>query len=303
MNDTEKQAVLATALMAAFADGAKVERERDEIRRIAERLAGDDQHLTLHYQDVLLGRMTPNEVARDLQSQEARRLAYEMAVCVCDADGQQSAAEKHFLNDLARTLGLDVGESAAMSASAEDIAATPIETPVSGENAELDAMILKNAILCAALEQMPQKLATMAIVPLQLRMVYKVGAAHGFTLDKGHVLDLLAAAGVGATSQLIDSFARQLITKFAGRFAGGLISGLAGRATSSAIAFGSTYAIGHLAKRYYAGGRKLTGAQIRETFQTLLGEARGIESTHLGAIASRARTLDVGQLSSLVRSS
>ncbi|MCC7014356.1 MAG: DUF533 domain-containing protein [Planctomycetes bacterium] len=302
MNDNEKKAVVATALMAAFADGAKVEREREEIRKIAEGLAGADQHLSLHYQDVLLGRLTTAQVAQQLQSSEARQLAYEMAVCVCDADGTQSASEKQFLAELARTLGLDVAAASAVSDSAESIAAQPLEAPAPREDGELDGMILNNAILCAALEQIPQRLATMAIVPLQMRMVYKVGARYGFTLDKGHVLDLLAAAGLGATSQLIDNFARQLVERFAGRFAGGLVRGLAGRATSSAIAFGTTYALGHLAKRYYSGGRKLSGAQIRETFRGLVDEARGVESSHLGSIAARARALDVTQLASLVRS-
>lgn len=303
MQSGEKEAVVMAALAAAFADGAKIERERDEIRRIAERIAGDDQALIRATYDVLLGLATPEQLASLLTSPESRKLAYEAAVCVCNADGVQSPAEKRFLADLSRALGLGAVDAARVSDSAETIAAQPIGSVPPANDAEVDSTILNNAILCAALEQLPQKLATMAIVPLQMRMVYKVGARYGYTLDKGHILDLLAAAGLGVTSQVIDNFARQLVSCFVGRFAGGLITSLAGRATSSAIAFGTTYALGHLAKRYYSGGRKLTGSEIRETFSSLVQEARGVESKHLGAIADRARSVNVGELASLVRSS
>jgi uncharacterized protein (DUF697 family) len=46
-------------------------------------------------------------------------------------------------------------------------------------------MILNSAILNGALEIMPHTLATMAIVPLQMRMVYHIGKSYGFELDSG----------------------------------------------------------------------------------------------------------------------
>ena len=41
MNPEQQKSVLAIALYAAFADGARHDRERDEIRRIAEALSGE----------------------------------------------------------------------------------------------------------------------------------------------------------------------------------------------------------------------------------------------------------------------
>jgi tellurite resistance protein len=41
MNAREQEAVLTIALLAAFADGNKDESEREEIKRIAESLAGE----------------------------------------------------------------------------------------------------------------------------------------------------------------------------------------------------------------------------------------------------------------------
>jgi uncharacterized protein (DUF697 family)/tellurite resistance protein len=301
MNTTEKQAVVGVCMLAAFVDGAKVEREREELRRIVDGLAGADTSLAASAQDVLVGRVTLAQLAAELRSVESKNLAYEMALCVCDADGARNDAERAFLAELRRELGLPEEALASLDARADDLTSNPFAAATAVDTAEIDSTILKNAILCAALEQLPQRMASLAIVPLQMRLVYKVGASYGFKLDKGHVLDLLGAAGVGVASQMVDSFARELVTRFAGRLVGSFLSGLAGRATSSAVAFGTTYALGHLAKRYYSGGRKLTTEQLRDTFRSLVDQARGIESKYAGQISERARNVDVGQLASLVR--
>ena len=49
--------------------------------------------------------------------------------------------------------------------------------------AEMDDMIRKAAIVNAALELMPETLSTLAIIPLQMRMVYRIGQNFGFELD------------------------------------------------------------------------------------------------------------------------
>jgi len=56
--DTSQQAILTISLLAAFADGATDDRERQEIRRVAESLAGEsgNAELATLYQDVLLKR-------------------------------------------------------------------------------------------------------------------------------------------------------------------------------------------------------------------------------------------------------
>lgn len=301
MNATEKQAVVGVCMLAAFADGAKVEREREELRRIVDGLAGADTNLAARAQDVLTGRATLAQLAGELSSVESKNLAYEMALCVCDADGARNDAERRFLGELRRQLGLPEDAIAPLDARADDLTANPFASAAAVDTAELDATILRSAVLCAALEQLPQRLASLAIVPLQMRLVYRVGASYGFTLDKGHVLDLLGAAGVGVASQMVDGFARELVKRVAGRFVGSFLSGLARRATSSAVAFGTTYALGHLAKRYYSGGRKLTGDQLRETFRSLVDQARGIESKYAGQINERARNVNVADLAGLVR--
>src|ERR1700754_4330163 len=92
LNEQERKSILTVCLMAAFADGAKHDRERDEIKRVAGSLAGDgSMHIAGLYQDVLLKRVSLSQATAALSSPETRQLAFEMAVCVCDADGTQSA--------------------------------------------------------------------------------------------------------------------------------------------------------------------------------------------------------------------
>ena len=107
-----------------------------------------------------------------------------MAVCVCNADGVMNDPEKKFLSDLHQALQLDASATAghqqtalALAAQPPVIAAPPI--PDANREAELDKMILNAAIMNGALEIMPHTLATMAIVPLQMRLVYRIGHAYG----------------------------------------------------------------------------------------------------------------------------
>lgn len=303
MTHAEQEAVLRIALMAAVADGATDEREREQVRRIAESLTGEINAAAL-YQDALLKRFTPARAAEPLATPELRRYAWEMAVCVCDADGAHSPAEKRFLDDLRQALGLEAAASESFAAEAAGLAEAPLAKPGPAEPpaastmspAETDAMILNYAILNGALELLPQGLASMAIIPLQMKMVYRIGKAHGYELDRGHVKDFLATAGVGLTSQYVEQFGRKLVGGLLGKLAGGLGRAIGSAATGAGFSFASTYALGQVARRYYAGGRQLSGDMLRESFSSMLGEARSMQSRYVPQIEQKARTLDLGEV-------
>lgn len=321
MNTADTRAVLTIALLAAFADGRKHEREREQIRRIAEGLAQDAAvDLPSLVQDVLLKRVDVASAAAALGSADARQLAYEMAVGVCDADGTQSDAERAFLADLARRLGLDDGEAGAYAAQAEtlasaDVAGEVVETaaPTAAadtvarparpavDEAELDRAILNAAILNGALELLPESLSTLAIIPLQMKLVHRVGLAYGYPLDSGHVKDFLATAGVGLTSQYLEQAGRKLLGGLLGRVGGGLLGGLGKQAVSSGLSFATTWALGQVAKRYYAGGRTFSTEMLRSTYTELLQQARGMQSQYAPQIQQQARTLDTAKVMAMVR--
>ncbi len=173
------------ALLAAFADGRNEDRERAELRRVAEAL-GPSLNMPALVQDVLLKRASVVAAAGTLKSADARRLAYELAVGVCDADGLRNEAETRFLADLGQHLGLDQPTIVGTAVDADELATMPLPAADSTAGqvvaavpdvaiAELDAMILQASILNGALELLPQSLATMAIIPLQMKLVYKIG--------------------------------------------------------------------------------------------------------------------------------
>ena len=319
MNPSETRAIVTLSLLAAFVDGDKHDRERDEIKRIAEGLSqADGVHLPSLYQDVLMKRVSLADVGAALTSAESRQLAYEMAVCVCDADGAQSEAERHFLADVRTSLGLDAPAAAQFAEQAEAIATTPLATgtavvPIAAaataataaapavDNAELDQAILNAAILNGALELLPETLSTMAIIPLQMKLVYRIGKAHGYELDSGHVKDFIATVGVGLTSQYLEQAGRKLLGGLLGKVGGGLLRGLGNQAVSSGMSFATTYALGHVAKRYYAGGRTLSTQMLKEAYASVTKEGQGLQTRYLPAIQEKARTLNPSQILSMVR--
>ena len=302
--DAEINSLLTIALTAAFADGAKDDRERTRLRDLASRLAGDRIDLAELDRQVLLDRPPLAEIVRPLSTPEVRRYAYELAVAVADADGVHSDAEGAFLRDLASALGLPAEAAAKVVADADAIAATTAAPAVEGklvpDAAALDRKILDASITNAALELLPETLASMAILPLQVRLVYRIGQAHGYELDQGHIKELLAALGIGLTGQYLEQFGRKLLGGLLGSVLGGMGRAIGRQAASSGMAFATTWALGQLAKQYYGGGRTLDMAKLKAAFAPLVEQGQGLVQRYGGEIAERARTIDVRNLPSLV---
>ncbi len=331
MNIEQQRAILSVALLAAFADNANDAREREQIRRLAESLSNtqDNPDLADLYRQVLMNKVTLQQAAAQLLEPAHRQLAYEMAVCVCDADGRMNAAEEAFLADLAQALAIDTPQAQTLAAPAQAMAeltenmavpkatstasasASVITTPAQSaamqsararpSDAELDQTIFKAAILNGALELLPQSWASMAIIPLQIKMVYGIGKAHGYELDQGHIRDFLATLGVGLTSQYLEQFGRKLLGGLLGSVAGGLGKTLGKSATSMTFSFATTYALGHVAKRYYASDRQMSTELLKESFQSFVQPAKNLQTQYLPQMQQTARNLDMGQIMDMVR--
>jgi uncharacterized protein (DUF697 family)/tellurite resistance protein len=309
MNTEERKAILGISLLAAFADGSKDDRERAQIKRIAETLADPMVNSAALYHDVLLGKVDLDAAAAAIGSPPLRQLAYEMAVCVCDADGAHSNPEKAFLERLRSRLGLDAGLAESIIGDAAQIASMPvadamsIEPPVAAgiDGAALDKMVLNYAVLNGALELLPQNLATVAIIPLQMKMVYRIGKAHGYELDRGHIKDFLATVGAGMASQYLEQFGRKLLGGLLGPIAGGLGRAGGGALAGTAFSFATTYALGQVAKRYYADGRSLSGDALRQAFSAMLEQGKGLQDRYLADMRSKASGLDLKQVLQAVR--
>ncbi|TMS57341.1 GTPase [Imbroritus primus] len=345
MTHDEIRAIVTVCLLAAYTDGDKHDREREQIRQVAEGLAQDQQiNLPGLYQDVLMRRVKLDDVLPRLASPEARQLAYEMAVCVCDADGQTSPAEQTFLQTLRQSLEQSLGQSSGsatpaasdFAAQAEAIADAPLDadvTPIIAEpapaplagqpaphpgavdalptdamrrpskltTAEMDRKILNASIMNGAIELLPENLSTLAIIPLQMRLVYQIGQNYGYDLDRGHIKDLLAALGVGLTSQYLEQAGRKLLGSLLGKAGKGMLGGLGKQAVSSGMSFASTYALGHVANQYYAGGRTLSMQMLRDAYEHVMRDGKQMQTRYLPQMEETARGLNTARILEMVR--
>jgi len=324
---SDRHAIATICLLAAFADNQRSESEQERIRSVFESMGADDAAMPAIYKRVLLRQVDVADAAKGLTSDESRTLAYEMAVLVCEADDALCDREKAFLQQLAEAVKPDAAAARQAHESADEIlelelgptesgiavaAPAAVGASVSGAIApaeqEADKMILRSSMLAAALELLPQGLASAAIIPLQMNMVYRVGKTHGITLDRGHVKDLLATLGVGVTSQVVEGYARKALTGLLGSAAkkmglgaaGSLLKGAIKHGTGPAITFATTYALGQVAKQYYAGGRRFSSIDLRALFDRERTRATSLYEQHAPAIQKQAGSLNLSSIRSLI---
>jgi len=297
LTTSETESILTLCLMASFADGDKHERERQVMKKITDSLAGEEVDITALYQDVLLKKPEISVVAGRLVTPGSRKLAYEMAVCVCDADDVRNDAERQFLDQLRAALALPATTTQPADAEAAALAIIPVASPAPAQSEETDAMILRYAIVGGALELLPQTMATLAILPLQAKMVYRIGKQRGIELDRKSIGEFIATVGLGLASQVFEGFARRL-TKGLGKTIGGKVgSAVAGIAMS----FGSTYALGQLAKLYYDSGRSLSIETLKSKFPPLLAEGKALAEKYTAQITQQSQQLQGANLATLLK--
>lgn len=317
MTLAQQEALLSLALHAAYADGTAYPAEREAVRKVAERFSHEG--VPLPSQDPAERARQVRQLAATLRGPLTGLPAYETAVAVCEADKAQGEEEKAFLAALREDLGLDETYARDVERQTDTWTVAPtmpaapglVAPPTLGvevaartsavPETEIEQMILKNSILAGALELLPSSLATMAIVPLQMHLVYRVGRTFGYELDRGHIKDLLATVGVGLTSQVVEGFFEKVARGILGTVAGGLGRSLGGQAASSGMSFVTTYALGQLARQYYAGGRQFSALELRGLYDSLIGQGRSLQDTHLPQIREQASKVNLASLPGLLR--
>jgi uncharacterized protein (DUF697 family) len=297
---SSQDSLLAVCLFAAFCDGDKSDVEREQIGRMAEELGTGN--LAPISRQILMGKLPIDTAIAELKTREDRMLAYEMARGICEASGSISSDEQSFLTDLKSKLGLDETDTTPIDAEVDALVISPIDaSPPLTQAPNNSGMILKYAILNGALELLPETLATMAIIPMQMKMVYRIGKSHGVELDRSSIKEFLATAGLGFGSQVVEGFARKLVRGFGKKLIGKTTGRIAEQITGSAFSFASTYAIGHIAERYHSSGRTLSSPEIKNLYQSLSTQAKDLHTKHLPEIQQRAKSLNPAAILSMVR--
>lgn len=300
MNERDHEPIVTVAYLAALADGRTAPEEDSELRAALSRLGVTDVDAVA--QRGASARAPLAELARRFSDDDARRLAYETALVVCHADGPLNRQEADFLSALRSALGLAPATVAEMEQSAAGLAGAQTVTPVvvgsgtpPGDDA-LDRAILQQAMMTSAVELLPDKLANVVILPLQLRLVYQIGQHYGQKLDADQIKDLAGTLGLGAAAQVMEGVVRKLVGGVAGGLFGRLVGGAGGVAAGAAVTFAATYALGHVAQQYYAQGRRLNTQDLRALFQRFQGEAKDLFPKMRDEIQAQAQTLDLRSL-------
>jgi uncharacterized protein (DUF697 family)/tellurite resistance protein len=325
MLEQDREPVIAICLLAALADGDRTPEEQEQFARITARLGGADVSELVGR--VQRGEFTAADAAGRLASRDSRRTAYEMAVSMIYADGEPNTRERDFLTELKRAMELGDDGLEGIHQEAESIARAPLGgptlaaappppgtdtprpsqagIPALSHDAALHAMIRQQALLAGALELLPQNLASLAIIPIQMRLVYRIGADYGQKLDAAQIKDLLGVLGIGAAGQVLDGVARRILGGLGrgmfGRVLGGVMGGTAGMVAGAGVSFVTTYALGHAAMQYYAQGRRLSPADLRTLFERFRGDAEALLPKVQQEIHAQSRHLDLSRLLATIR--
>ena len=283
-------------MLASRADGTMDSAEQRAVDAVAARIGNPD--VTSLAEQVAAGQLRAAELASRLSDAEARRVAYKGALTIVNADGSANESERAFLEELRVALGLSSAEVAEAMRTAGALAEAHVSGVQTGKPpaGPVDEFILQQAILTGALEILPDGLANIAILPLQLRMVYQIGQRHGQKLDFDQIKDLAATLGLGAAAQSLESVAMKLIGGLAGGLLGGMLGGGTRIATGAIITFAATYALGHVSDQYYAQGRRLSVADLKALFARFQDDAKTIYPRVEEQVHRQASTLNLQSL-------
>ena len=193
-NSAESESILTVCLLAAFADGGKSETERAAIKAIAANLPGNPRPIMPHS---IRGSRTRPGVGR--RRRRSRSSAWNFASWPMKWRSASAMPtiysrrwKKVFSINCAKCCGSIPNSATRIEKDTEAVAfsdfsgaeptnhtaqVNPAVAAVADANKrnEIDDMILNYSILNGALELMPQSLSTLAIIPLQMKLVYRIG--------------------------------------------------------------------------------------------------------------------------------
>ncbi|MBI1784051.1 hypothetical protein HYR69_02820 [Candidatus Sumerlaeota bacterium] len=237
----------------------------------------------------------------ELTGEETRRQAFQMAVSVCYVDGAPNADEEKFIERLQSLLKISSEDAKFAFLAAKEFSEISVESAVPPPEGEADpeAMILSASIFAAALNLLPEAVAGLGAIPLQLRMVRRIGLIHKYELDLNHIRWIMVACGLGLAAQLIETYAWGLL----GESAVKRKSSRRSPPSSDQVAFAATHALGKLASAYYAASRKISAGDLKALFSSNFEKAEKLSSKHESEIKAMARTLKIEKLADMIQHS
>lgn len=304
MAAADRVELLKLALIAACADPVPGVLEQAQLRQVAEQLSSDaGENLAVILREIMLGRIEVEPVAAALSRPEIKLIAYEIAACICNADSAHSDREHAFLERLRVALALDVRTARSMERDADAITGVPLQpdpgrVPLAAshpvDEALLDRLVDDYAILTAALAARAEPLALLATIPLDMKMVYRIGKHYGQELDRGQVKAFMSAVGAEPVSQYVHDCGRLV-----------LVGAMDRPRTQPSYAaaencFAKSIALGYLARLLNV-EEGLEPTELQERYAELHETARRDFEARIKEVAERSRQTVVNDLLTLVK--
>jgi uncharacterized protein (DUF697 family)/tellurite resistance protein len=270
---TEQQALagLRVLVCVAKADGVLHDEERRSLSTAIEGVSLPDG-LTL---DGLLDEKNElDDLAKLLQSDEARVETFKSAYGMAHADGNCSSEEQALLDRLQKSLEVADDETSrikqlfagAADGGATAVHAKPIEDPAERES-KVQSETTKTAIFAAVLGAFPVPglaIATdLAVVGLQVSLVRDIGAMWNRQIDKKEARSLLVPLGVGTGAQI----AASNLIKFLPGW---------GSAFGATTSFAWTFAIGRAMNAHFARGARADMDALANDFKEAKAEGKKV---------------------------
>lgn len=282
LNEREVMAALRILICVAKADGEIHEAEKEALQTA---LTGAQLPQGVSLERLLEENVDLGQQLALLESSEAKEKVYEAAVSLAYADKEGSRGEKKLLEEIRGKLGISEEQATVATKLARGIGETlvpgaiePISDPQQREKA-VDGDIRKYSVIAAALGAFPIPVADLAVnlgvVGLHTKMFHDIGRFYGFTTTKEQVKNLIGGVGIGTG-------ARVAVVSLA-KFIPGWGS-LIGAATN----FGATYALGKVAKKYYASQAQADLKELKEMFASAEKEGRAVYAQNRAEIESMA---------------
>jgi len=282
----EREALAALKILIAVAkvDGVLRESERHAIEDALDGVKLPDG-VTL---DALVA--TPialEEEIAAIRSKTVRTETYWAAVSLANVDGQYSKEEKRILLRLRDAFDIDSSQPGLLDELVEEAKDTFLPThiepvlDVTARGHEIRRDMIKYAVMSGVFGAFPipglAVASDLAVVTLQTKLVRDIGQYYGHTIDKEAATSLIAGVAGATGMRIAVSNLMKLVPGW-------------GTVVGATSAFAATYAIGHVARRYFEGGMKVPSDELRAEFKTARrqGEAAFRESASDVAAAAAA---------------
>jgi uncharacterized protein (DUF697 family)/uncharacterized tellurite resistance protein B-like protein len=230
-----------------------------------------------------------------LTTPESRASVYHSALGMVHTDGNCTPAEQKVLEHIRTTLEIS-DENSSLARGIFDGAKDTVlpsnieETRDSARRAtEVKSDITKYSVLSGVLGAFPVPglaIATdLAVVGVQVKLVRDIGQRWGHKIDKQAATSLLGGLGLGTGARIAVSNLAKLVPVW-------------GSAVGATGSFASTWALGQIADKYFAGGMKTDTATMKSDFKFAQEEGRTAYATNKDLVDSK-RTLNETALQSL----